>query len=142
MNRRDMLWASGAAALGFSAFPLRWAAAADKKPQKVLYFTKSSGFKHSVVSRKGGALAHSEKVLTEMGKTAGFEVECSQDESVFDGDLDQYDLIAFYTTGKVISDDHKEKLLKIVHEGKGFVGFHCAHLVRFTPASPSIRTLP
>ncbi len=126
MNRRDMLWTSGAAVLGLSAFPLRWAAAADKKPQKVLYFTKSSGFVHSVVNRKGGALAHSEKVLTEMGKKAGFEVVCSQEESVFDGDLDQFDLIAFYTTGKVISDERKAKLLKTIHDGKGFVGFHCA----------------
>ena len=126
MNRRDMLRATGAAVLGLSAFPLRWTAAAGTKPQKVLYFTHSSGFVHSVVKRKDGQLAHSEKVLTEMGKKAGFDVVCSQDESVFDGDLDQFDLIAFYTTGKVISDAHKEKLLKTVEAGKGFVGFHCA----------------
>jgi len=126
MNRRDMLLTSGATVLGLSAFPLRWAAAADKKPQKVLYFTRSAGFVHSVVKRKDGALAHSEKVLTDMGKKAGFEVVCSQEESVFDDDLDQYDLIAFYTTGKVISDERKEKLLKTIHAGKGFVGFHCA----------------
>ncbi len=126
MNRRDMLRATGATVLGLSAFPLRWAAAADKKPQKVLYFTRSAGFVHSVVNRNGGKLAHSEKVLTEMGERAGFEVVCSQEESVFDGDLDQYDLIAFYTTGDVISQERKAKLLAAIHAGKGFVGFHCA----------------
>jgi type 1 glutamine amidotransferase len=126
MNRRDMLRTTGAAVLGLSAFPLRWTAAADKKPQKVLYFTRSAGFKHSVVSRKDGQLAHSEKVLTEMGKKAGFEVVCSQEESVFDGDLGQFDLIAFYTTGDVISPERKAKLLATIHAGKGFVGFHCA----------------
>jgi type 1 glutamine amidotransferase len=126
MNRRDMLRTTGAAVLGLSAFPLRWTAAADSKPQKVLYFTRSAGFKHSVVDRKNGELAHSEKVLTEMGKKAGFEVLCSQDESVFDGDLDQFDLFAFYTTGDVISPERKEKLLAAIHGGKGFVGFHCA----------------
>ena len=126
MSRRDMLRASGAAVLGLSAFSLRWTAAADKKPQKVLYFTRSAGFVHSVVNRKDGELAHSEKVLTVLGKKAGFEVVCSQEESVFDGDLEQYDLIAFYTTGKVLSDQRKEKLLKTIHAGKGFVGFHCA----------------
>jgi hypothetical protein len=125
MNRRDLLRASGAAAL-LSAFPLRWADAADKKVQKVLYFTRSAGFVHSVVKRNGEELAHSEKVLTEMGKKAGFDVVCSQEESVFDSDLDQYDLIAFYTTGNVISDNRKKKLLKTIHDGKGFVGFHCA----------------
>ena len=49
MNRRDMLRATGAAVLGLSAFPLRWTAAAGTKPQKVLYFTHSAGFVHSVV---------------------------------------------------------------------------------------------
>ena len=34
-----------------------------------------------------------------MGKRAGFDVECSQDGSVFDGDLDQYNAIAFYVSG-------------------------------------------
>jgi len=33
MNRRDMLRASSATVLVFSAFPLRWSAAAEKKPQ-------------------------------------------------------------------------------------------------------------
>ena len=36
MNRREMLLATGAA-VGLSVFPFRWAAAADKKKQKVLY---------------------------------------------------------------------------------------------------------
>jgi type 1 glutamine amidotransferase len=125
MNRRDMLLATGAA-VGLSAFPFRWAAAADKKKQKVLYFTRSAGFVHSVVNRNGKPLAFSEKVLTELGEKAGFEVVCSQEESVFDGDLDQYDLIAFYTTGNVISPERKTKMLKAIEGGKGFVGFHCA----------------
>lgn len=126
MNRRDMLRTTGAAVLGLSAFPLRWTAAAEKKPQKVLYFTRSAGFKHSVVDRKNGELAHSEKVLTEMGQKAGFEVVCSQDETVFDGDLGQFDLFAFYTTGDVISSKRLSKLLAAINDGKGFVGFHCA----------------
>ena len=126
MNRRDMLLTTGAAALGLSAFPFRWAAAADKKQQKVLYYTRSDGFVHSVVKRNGNELAHSEKVLTELGKKAGFQVVCSQDETVFDGDLGQYDLIAFYTSGKALSDARKTKLLKAIDEGKPFVGFHAA----------------
>jgi type 1 glutamine amidotransferase len=129
MNRRDMLLKSGAA-VALSAFPLHWAAAsdktADKKKQKVLYFTRSAGFKHSVVSRKGSELAHSEKIVTELGGKGGFEVVCSQEEDIFDGDLSQYDLFAFYTTGKVISEERKKKLLDAIHGGKGFVGFHCA----------------
>src|SRR4051794_12537309 len=55
LNRRQMLFATGAALLGAPA--LNRALAADKaSPRKVLFFTKSSGFQHSVVTRKDGKL--------------------------------------------------------------------------------------
>ncbi len=136
MKRREMLASTGAAVLGLSAFPLSWAAAADKKKQKVLYYTCSAGFEHGPVKRKGGELAFSEKVLTEMGTRAGFDVECTKDGTVFDGDLDQYDCIAFYTSGDLtkekkgqgpaMSPEGKKKLLDTIAAGKGFVGFHSA----------------
>ena len=126
MKRREMLLATAAAAVGASTFPFRWVAAAEKKKQKVLYFTRSAGFVHSVVNRGGAKLAHSEKILTELGKKPGFEVVCSQEESVFDGDLDQYDLIAFFTSGKAISGEARRSCSTPIHAGKGFVGFHAA----------------
>jgi len=135
MKRRDMLKATSLAALGLSSFPLGWAAAEEKK-QKVLYFTRSAGFEHSVVRREGDQLAHSEKVLTEMGRRAGFDVECTKDGRAFDGNLDQYDCIAFYTSGDLtkpnkqntppMTPEGKQKLLDAVAAGKGFVGFHAA----------------
>ena len=73
MKRREMLLTRGAAALGLSSFPLGWVGAAEKKKQKLLYFSRSVGYEHSVVGRKGGELSHSEKILTELGKKAGFE---------------------------------------------------------------------
>ncbi len=136
MKRREMLATTGAALLGLSTFPLRWTAAAEKKKQKLLYFTCSAGFEHSVVRRKGDELGHSERILTELGKRAGFEVECSKDGSLFDGDLDRYDCIAFYTSGDLtkpkagqgppMSPEGKQKLLDAIAAGKGFVGFHAA----------------
>jgi uncharacterized protein len=127
MKRREMLLTTGAAFLGLSAFPLRWVSADDKKKPKILYFTKSAGFVHSVVDRKGKPdLAFSEKVLTELGEKNGFEVVCSQDAAVFDGDLDQYDLIAFYTTGDPLNETQKKKFLEAIHSGKPFVGIHSA----------------
>ena len=53
MKRREMLLATGAAALGMSMFPLGWARAATNKKQKILYFTRSVGFEHSPVHRQG-----------------------------------------------------------------------------------------
>jgi len=136
MKRREMLAASGAAFIGLSAFPFGWAAAADKKKQKVLYFTRSAGFEHGAVKRKGDELSFSEKILIELGKKAGFDVECTKDGRVFDGDLDQYDCLAFYTSGDLtrpnrnqtppMSPEGKQKLLDAIAAGKGFVGFHAA----------------
>jgi hypothetical protein len=126
MKRREMLLTTGAAVLGVSAFPLGWAAAAEEKRQKVLYYTYSAGFKHSVVDRHGERYAHSEKILMELGEKHGVEVVCSQDPAVFDGDIDQYDAFAFYATGKALPDEAKAKLLAAIKGGKGFVGFHAA----------------
>ena len=126
MKRREMLLTTGAAVVGLSTFPFGWAAAADKKKQKVLYFTCSAGFVHSVVGRGNKELAYSEKIAIELGRKHGVEVVCSQDPKVFDGDLDQYDLIVFYTSGDPLSAEGKNKLLDAIHAGKGFVGIHAA----------------
>ena len=136
MDRRDMLRATGVAALAASAFPLHWVAAAPKKQQKILYFTRSAGFEHEAVKVKGGKPSISDRTLTERGKRYGFEVVCTKDGRVFDGDLDQYDAIAFYTSGVLtepnkaktppMSPEGKNKLLKAIADGKGFVGFHAA----------------
>ena len=135
MKRREMLKAASAAAIG-CVFPFGWTRAAEEKKRRVLYFTRSAGFEHSVVRREGDELSHSEKILIEMGDFAEFEVECTKDGRVFDGDLDQYDAIAFYTSGDLtkpnkagtppMSPEGKERLLKIIADGKGFVGFHAA----------------
>ena len=52
MQRREFLLSTGVAALGLSAFPACWASAAGTKKQRVLYFTRSQGFEHSVVRGK------------------------------------------------------------------------------------------
>jgi len=136
MRRREMLAATGAAIVGLSSFPFGWVRAAEGRKQRLLYFTRSAGFEHGAVKRQGGQLGFSERVLTEMGKRAGFEVVCTKDGSVFDQDLDQWDCIAFYTSGDLtkpnrnqtppMSEKGKQRLLDAVAAGKGFVGFHAA----------------
>ena len=59
MNRRDLLrhGSVAAGALGLSALPLQWTAAAEPTSRKkVLMFTRSQGFEHSVVKRKNADL--------------------------------------------------------------------------------------
>ncbi|HHM12654.1 MAG TPA: ThuA domain-containing protein [Planctomycetaceae bacterium] len=112
-------------------------ALAERKSEKrILFFTKSSGFEHPVVRRRGSQLGFAEKALIELGKKHGFHVEATKDGRVFDGDLDQYDAFAFYTTGNLtqagtdkqppMSPKGKEAFLQAIQNGKGFIGFHCA----------------
>ena len=51
---------------------------------------------------------------------------CSQDENVFDGDIDRYDAFVFFISGNPFSNAAKEKLLAAIKAGKGFVGIHSA----------------
>src|SRR5665213_2787032 len=90
LNRRMLLGAI-IALLGVSG--LHSAIAADKDaPKKILFFTKSSGFEHSVIHRKGDELSHAEKILTEIGKKHGYEVVCSKDGGMFESDkIGQFD---------------------------------------------------
>lgn len=136
MKRREMLLSTGAALAGLSAFPLGWSLGAEKK-YKVLYFTRSQGFEHSVVQRKEGQLAFSEKLLVDEGAKHGVEVVCSKDGRIFDGDLEQFDAFAFYTSGDLtqpvkgrdeppMSPSGVQRFLAAIEGGKGFVGFHAA----------------
>jgi uncharacterized protein len=113
--------------------------AADSKPaeRKVLFFTKSSGFEHSVISWKNGQPSHAEKVLTEIGAKQGWAFTFSKDGSKFSKDyLAQFDAVFFYTTGDLCSEgtdknppmtmEGKQALFEYVRSGKGFLGSHSA----------------
>jgi uncharacterized protein len=109
------------------------------KNKHVLYFTKSSGFEHSVVKRPApDELSHSEKVLTELGQKYGFQVTCTKDGGVFTAQsIAQYDVIVFFTSGMLtesgtdktpaMSPEGKAALLGAINKGKGFVGLHAAN---------------
>jgi uncharacterized protein len=108
------------------------------KGKRILYFTKSSGFEHSVVKRPSpDQLSHSEKVLTELGQKHGFEVTCTKDGTVFTPEsLAKYDALVFYPSGNLLNAGTdktppltaagKAALLDVIKNGKGFVGIHAA----------------
>jgi hypothetical protein len=134
-TRRQALQLGGASLLAATcAGSLRAQPAAA--PKKILYFTKSAGFEHSVVKRDGGQLSHSEKLLVELGQRSGFDVTPSKDGRVFDGQHAQYDAFVFYTSGDVttvgtdgapaMTAAGKRALLDAVSAGKGFLGIHAA----------------
>ena len=114
-----------------------FAAPASVPKKKILYFTKSSGFEHSVISWKKEQPSWSEKILNELGAKHGWEFTFSKDGSKFSKDyLAQFDAVFFYTTGNLlepgtdgqppISAEGKEALFEYVRAGKGFLGTHSA----------------
>ena len=81
---------------------------ASDKPARILFVTQSAGFVHGSVKRGDKPLAVCERVMTELGISSKlFRVDCSQDvKADFTKDkLQHYDIVMFYTTGKLPIDD-------------------------------------
>ncbi|HEV2693724.1 MAG TPA: family 16 glycoside hydrolase [Verrucomicrobiae bacterium] len=110
---------------------------ASAAPKKILFFTKSSGYEHSVISWKTGQPSFAEKVLLDLGQKNGWEFTFSKDGSKFSPEyLNQFDAVFFYTTGDLCSEGTdkqppmtaagKQALFDYVRAGKGFLGTHAA----------------
>ena len=140
INRRDLLIRTGtaAAALGLARFPLAWSAEPDAPKRKLLFFTKSSGFEHSMIKRKSpNELSSAEKIVTALGEKHNFETTCTKDGSIFTAEkLAAFDAFMFYTTGDLtepgkdknppMSKEGKQAFLDAIKNGKGFIGTHSA----------------
>lgn len=111
--------------------------AQETQKPRILFFTKSSGYEHSVISWKDGQPSFAEKVLLDLGAKHGWDFEFSKDGSKFSKDyLSQFDAVFFYTTGNLLeagtdqqppmSAAGKQALFDFVRAGKGFIGTHSA----------------
>lgn len=112
-------------------------AAGEPSARRALYFTKSSGFEHSVVKREGDRLAHSEAILTGAFARHGVELICTKDGGMLTADnLKKFDTVLFYTSGNLleagtdgfppISQEGYAQLLEWIRSGGGFIGIHAA----------------
>jgi type 1 glutamine amidotransferase len=135
MNRRSFLRTTTAATLG--SWVLSRPALAAGPKRKILFFSKSSGFEHSVITYKNGTPSFAEKQLLEIGAKNNWEFTFSKDGSLFNPQyLAQFDALFFYTTGDLcspgtdknppMSPEGKQAFLDYVASGKGFIGTHSA----------------
>ncbi len=115
LNRRQILKASALAGAGLALAPFLNTSALAQSPatprKKVLFFTKSSGFQHSAITRdekNPDRLAYAEEILTNLGAKSGFDVTCSKDGTIFTPEnIQSFDLFVFYTTGDLTKDSDK-----------------------------------
>src|SRR5688500_10168115 len=69
-------------------------------PKKVLFFSKSSNFEHSVIKRVDGKPSWVEQILAEQGPRHGIDFVFSKDGSLFNAEyVAQFDALMFYTSG-------------------------------------------
>ena len=149
MNRRSFV--SRLAPLALAAACARPAArlglAGSMAPRRrLLCYTRSAGFVHSVVKpAAGGGPSLVDRTITALGARDGFDVVCTKDGGVFTADgLRPFDAFLFFTSGYLteaggdneppMAPGGKEALLEAVRAGKGFVGLHSA--------TDSFHTLP
>ena len=137
LSRRQLMLAGGAAWLGAGTMG-RVLARSQGSPKKVLFFIKSAGFPHSVVTRPTNRPSLAEQVLRKIGKEHGFEVHATKDGRLFEpGKIGEWDAFVFETTGNLttegtmekspaMSPDGEKALYDAIRGGKGFLGMHCA----------------
>ncbi len=147
-----MILRTGAAALGLGLTGyVPCSRAAQSNPKKVLFFSKSSGYEHSVIKRQGNKPSFAEQILAEAGPKHGLEFTFSKDGSLFTPEyLAQFDAYFFYTTGLLteagtdknppMTPAGKAAFLDAIKQGKGFIGTHSATDTFHTGEGPGFDT--
>lgn len=93
----------------------------DEANSRMLVFTKTTGYRHESIET-GVA------VLKQLGAQNNFEVEHSENSSVFnDESLKKYNVVVFLsTTGDILNVDEEAALERFIKSGNSFMGIHAA----------------
>lgn len=93
---------------------------ADKRPARILVFTKTAGFRH-IDAIEAGIPA-----LKKLGETRGFTVDTTEDAGRFnEEDLKRYRAVIFLNvSGEVFDAEQRTAFQRYIQAGGGFVGIH------------------
>lgn len=128
------------------------AGADHEQSLRVLFFSKSANYEHSVVKRVDGKPSHAENVLAALGAKHAIDFTFSKDGSLITPEyLARFDVLFFYTCGffnrdvpnvdgqPPISDAGLQAVFDAVAGGKGFVGCHSAADCLHTHEVPQVK---
>ncbi|MEM7187561.1 MAG: ThuA domain-containing protein [Bacteroidota bacterium] len=101
--------------------PLLTACPKDPYDDTVLVFAKTDGYVHE-------SIAAGMSALVRMGYLNEFNVETSQDASLFTSEnLKRFKAVVFLnTTGDILNNEQEEAFQQYIQNGGGFVGIHAA----------------
>jgi type 1 glutamine amidotransferase len=112
-----------------------------EEPKRVLFFSKSAGYEHAVAYRDTAWPSFIEREMLALGNERHIDFTFTKDGSIFTPEnIAKYDAFFFYTSGDLtrqprdgwgdnyplMTVEGKAALLRAIHDGKGFVGVHCA----------------
>jgi cytochrome c len=88
---------------------------------RILVFSKTAGYRHA-------SIGVGKKALLELGQEHGFDVDTTEDASVFNEEnLRRYNTVIFLsTTGNVLDLQQQGAFRRYIQAGGGFVGVHAA----------------
>ena len=93
----------------------------NEKPNRLLVFSKTNGFRHASIEAGTGA-------IRQLGTEHGFEVVATEDSSFFtEENLKQFNAVLFLnTSGDVLNERQEADFQRFIQAGGGFVGVHGA----------------
>lgn len=91
------------------------------EPDKVLVFTKTSGFRHESIET-------GIKAIEALGSQNNFEITQTEDATLFSSEnLKHYKLVLFLnTTGDILNDNEQKAFETFIRNGGSFMGVHAA----------------
>jgi len=125
---------------------------AAARPLRVLFFSKSANFEHSVVKRVNGQPSWAEQILGELGRKRGYEFTFTKDGTQITPEfLEKFDVLFFYTCGfftsavpnvdgqPPVTEAGLQAIYAAVAAGKGFVGCHSTADCLHTGEQPQVK---
>ncbi|NRA76011.1 MAG: ThuA domain-containing protein [Planctomycetes bacterium] len=93
----------------------------EKAISSILVYSRTTGFRH-------GSIGVGKKTLAKLGKKHGFEVEITEDPTVFTEEkLRAHDVVVFLNTTQDVLDAKQESAFEgWIRSGGGYVGIHSA----------------